>query len=62
MRTPTTTAIDPEAAPESIAAALREFVPVSTSRPSPAVVLEAYERAAAQGAEAVVSVHLSAEV
>lgn len=54
--------IDEEAAPESIAAALREFVPVSTSRPSPAVVLDAYERAAADGAEAIVSVHLSAEV
>lgn len=54
--------IDPEAAPESIAAALREYVPVSTSRPSPAVLLEAYERAAAEGAEAIVSVHLSAEV
>jgi DegV family protein with EDD domain len=54
--------VDPEASPESIAAALREYLPVSTSRPSPAVVLEAYERAAAEGAEAIVSVHLSAEV
>jgi DegV family protein with EDD domain len=54
--------VDPEASPEHVAAALREFLPVSTSRPSPAVVLEQYERAAAEGAEEIVSVHLSSEV
>jgi DegV family protein with EDD domain len=54
--------IDPEAGPDRIAAALKEFLPVSTSRPSPAVVLEAYERAAAEGAEEIVSVHVSSQV
>ncbi len=54
--------VDPEASPEHVAKALKEYVPVSTSRPSPSVVLEAYERAAAEGAEEIVSVHLSAEV
>ena len=54
--------VDPEASPENVAAALKEFVPVSTSRPSPGVMLEAYERAAAEGAEEIVSVHLSADV
>jgi DegV family protein with EDD domain len=54
--------VDPEATPETIAEALRAYQPVSTSRPTPAVFLEAYERAAADGAEAVLSVHLSGEV
>jgi DegV family protein with EDD domain len=54
--------VDPEASPESVAKALREYLPVSTSRPSPDLMLEAYEHAAASGASAVVSVHLSAEV
>jgi DegV family protein with EDD domain len=54
--------VDPEAAPDRVAEALKEFLPVSTSRPSPAVVLEAYERAAAAGAEEIVSVHVSSQV
>jgi DegV family protein with EDD domain len=54
--------VDPEASPEAVAKALREFMPVSTSRPSPAVLLETYERAAAEGAEEIVSVHVSADV
>jgi DegV family protein with EDD domain len=54
--------VDPEASPANVAAALKEFIPVSTSRPSPALVLEAYERAAAEGAEEIVSVHVSSEV
>ncbi len=54
--------IDPEASPEHVAQALKDYVPVSTSRPSPAVMGEAYARAAAAGAEEIVSVHLSAEV
>ncbi|MGZ4699002.1 MAG: DegV family protein [Oryzihumus sp.] len=54
--------MDAEATPETIAAALREWTPVSTSRPTPAVFLEAYEAAAAAGAEAVVSIHLSGDV
>jgi DegV family protein with EDD domain len=54
--------VDPEASPESVAKALREYLPVSTSRPSPELLLETYEEAAAHGATEVVSVHLSAEV
>lgn len=54
--------VDPEASPTNLAAALKDFLPVSTSRPSPAVLLESYERAAAEGAEEIVSVHVSADV
>jgi DegV family protein with EDD domain len=54
--------VDPEASPASLAAALKAFRPVSTSRPTPAVVLEAYERAASAGAEEIVSVHVSSQV
>jgi DegV family protein with EDD domain len=52
----------PEATPAKVAAALREFLPVSTSRPAPAVMSAAYERLAADGAEHVLSIHLSAEM
>jgi fatty acid-binding protein DegV len=45
-----------------VAAALREWTPVSTSRPGPARFAEAYARAAAAGATAIVSVHLSGEM
>ena len=54
--------VDPEATPDTIAAALREWTPVSTSRPAPSVFLEAYRRAHEAGAEAVLSVHLSSQV
>ncbi len=50
------------ATPELVAEALREFRPVSTSRPAPAAMLEVYEQAAAAGAEAIVSVHLSGDM
>lgn len=50
------------ATPELVAEALRDFRPVSTSRPAPAVMLEAYERAAADGAEEIVSIHLSGDM
>jgi DegV family protein with EDD domain len=50
------------ATPEMVAEALHEFRPVSTSRPAPAVLAEVYARAAADGADAVLSVHLSAEM
>ena len=50
------------ATPATVAEALREFRPVSTSRPAPAAMLEVYEAAAADGAEAVVSIHLSGEM
>jgi DegV family protein with EDD domain len=42
-----------------VAAALKDWSPVSTSRPAPQRFAEAYERAAAGGATGVVSVHLS---
>jgi DegV family protein with EDD domain len=51
-----------EATPETIAEALKAWSPVSTSRPAPAVFLEAYEEAARRGAEAVLSIHLSSEL
>src|SRR3954463_7549672 len=50
------------ATPEMVAAALREWKPVSTSRPSPATLLEVYEKAARDGATEIVSVHLSGEM
>ncbi len=50
------------ATPETVAEALREFRPVSTSRPAPAVMLEVYEQAAQDGADAVLSIHLSGEM
>jgi len=50
------------ATPELVAAALREWKPVSTSRPSPAALVEVYEAAAAAGATEIVSVHLSGEM
>ena len=46
----------------TVAEALRESKPVSTSRPTPAAMLEVYEKVAASGATAVVSVHVSAEL
>lgn len=45
-----------------VAAALRSFKPVSTSRPSPQALLDAYEKAAADGADGIVSVHISADM
>ncbi|HEU5038689.1 MAG TPA: DegV family protein [Nocardioides sp.] len=50
------------ATPELVAEALREWKPVSTSRPSPAALLEVYEQAARDGATEIVSVHLSGEM
>lgn len=47
---------------DMIAEALAAFVPVSTSRPTPDDFLAVYERLAAEGAEAIVSVHLSARM
>jgi DegV family protein with EDD domain len=42
-----------------VAEALRDFTPVSTSRPTPAAMAEVYAAAAAAGATAIVSIHLS---
>jgi DegV family protein with EDD domain len=50
------------ATPRMVAEALREFRPVSTSRPTPSALLEVYERAAEDGAAEIVSIHLSAEM
>jgi DegV family protein with EDD domain len=54
--------VDPEANPSTIADALRKYVPVSTSRPTPSDFLKAYEAAAEAGADDVLSLHLSGEV
>lgn len=51
-----------EVSSATVADALRARTPVSTSRPSPEVFLQTYEKAAAEGAECAVSVHLSAEM
>ena len=48
-----------DATTEMVAEALRSFTPVSTSRPTPAAMAEVYAAAAAEGAEAIVSIHLS---
>lgn len=45
-----------------VAQALREWQPVSTSRPSPVEFSKAYQKAADLGAEHIVSVHLSSEL
>jgi fatty acid kinase fatty acid binding subunit len=54
--------VDTEASADTMADALREWRPVSTSRPTPAVFLEVYERARQAGAEEVLSIHLSSEM
>jgi DegV family protein with EDD domain len=48
-----------EVQPEEVARALSAWEPVTTSRPAPARFVAAYEQARADGAQAVVSVHLS---
>ena len=50
------------ATPEAVAQALRDFVPVSTSRPAPEVFRKLYADLAADGATEIVSVHLSGEM
>ncbi len=52
----------PEVTADMIAESLATFVPVSTSRPTPEDFLAVYEELAAGGAEAIVSVHLSAKM
>jgi DegV family protein with EDD domain len=54
--------VDAEATPTTIAEALRARTPVSTSRPTPAMFLEVYQRAHAAGADEVLSIHLSGEM
>ncbi|MDQ6934560.1 MAG: DegV family protein [Actinomycetota bacterium] len=50
-----------EVTPAELAAALKEWTPLSTSRPSPESVLAVYQRLAAD-ADEIVSVHLSSEL
>jgi DegV family protein with EDD domain len=50
------------ATPDVVAQALRDFVPVSTSRPAPALFAEVYRSLEADGVDEVVSVHLSGEM
>ena len=48
--------------PQMLADALKEWTPVSTSRPNPEAILEHYERLAGEGAKEIVSVHISSEL
>ena len=50
------------ATPDVVAQALRDFVPVSTSRPAPALFADVYRALEADGVDEVVSVHLSGEM
>ena len=50
------------ATPDVVAQALRDFVPVSTSRPAPALFVELYRQLEAEGVEEIVSIHLSGEM
>jgi len=50
------------ATPEVVAQALRDFVPVSTSRPAPALFADLYRSLEAEGVDEIVSVHLSGEM
>lgn len=54
--------IEGGATPDTVAEALRAWKPVSTSRPTPASMLEAYEKAAAAGAREILSIHLAREL
>jgi len=47
---------------DEVAHALRDFVPVSTSRPSPAVFTELYAELADAGHDAIVSIHVSSQM
>jgi DegV family protein with EDD domain len=57
-------AYDEDAATTSatVAEALRSWAPVTTSRPAPAAFLDAYTRAASQGCDGIVSIHLSSDI
>jgi DegV family protein with EDD domain len=51
-----------EIGPSEIAGALRQHAQVSTSQPAPRALLDAYESAAASGAQSIVSIHLSGQL
>ena len=48
--------------PQMLADALKDWTPVSTSRPNPDAILEVYDKLAAEGADEIVSVHISSEL
>lgn len=48
--------------PDDIAAALREWTPVTTSRPAPQRFADTYQALADSGHDAIVSLHLSSEL
>jgi DegV family protein with EDD domain len=50
------------ATPEVVAQALRDFVPVSTSRPAPVLFADLYRSLEDEGVDEIVSVHLSGEM
>ena len=50
------------ATPDVVAQALRDFVPVSTSRPAPMLFADLYRELESAGVEEIVSVHLSGEM
>jgi DegV family protein with EDD domain len=52
----------PHATPERVAEALRDYRPVSTSRPTPAAFVDLYDRLARAGAKQILSVHLSGDM
>lgn len=54
--------VDEGASPAMVAQALKEFTPVSTSRPSPTVMGQLYQRLADEGYDEVVAIHLSAQI
>ncbi len=51
-----------ELSPAQVAEALQESLPVNTSRPSPEEFVQVYEKAMADGAGEIVSIHLSGEM
>jgi DegV family protein with EDD domain len=51
-----------EVTSDEVAQALRDWRPVTTSRPAPAVFAQTYRELAAAGATGIVSVHLSADL
>ncbi|KRF15415.1 fatty acid-binding protein DegV [Nocardioides sp. Soil797] len=50
------------ASPQMVADALKKFTPVSTSRPTPTGMLEAYQRLADEGYDEIIALHLSGEM
>lgn len=52
----------PETSPEALIEALTAKLLVTTSRPSPALFGDVYEKLAAEGFEEIVSIHLSSEL